>query len=74
VVYVLDSGAERAFLRVSNLTVAELERGGALLAVDNTFLTPALQRPLDLAADGSSSGARPCASQSAAGSHSNSDA
>jgi len=45
-----------------------------MLAVDNTFLTSALQRPLDLAADGSSSGARSCASQSAAGSHSNSNA
>lgn len=27
------------------------ERAGALLAVDNTFLTPVLQRPLDLGAD-----------------------
>jgi cystathionine beta-lyase/cystathionine gamma-synthase len=29
----------------------EAHAGGALLAVDNTFLTPVLQRPLDLGAD-----------------------
>ncbi len=40
-------------LRVSDIAaVAEIAHaGGALLVVDNTFMSPALQRPLDLGAD-----------------------